>query len=149
MEKNFIRVRSVKDIVLFILFIIIGCVLVVIPVGASVSFGGGVMLIVLGVILAFILKTAYKDEETGEMFIKKELSFQQHLYTTISSAIMENPETISMADEGKGNAVKLDIYYNRALNKAYLQLFKYVPYHYEPCTQLYEYELSRIKNLIE
>ena len=50
MEKNFIRVRSAKDIVIFSLLIIAGCVLALIP-GADTLNLGGYCLIVIGVAL--------------------------------------------------------------------------------------------------
>lgn len=66
MEKKFIKVRSVKDIVIFTTILIIGLALVVFTksIGAHI---GGCTLIVSGVILSFLLKSAYKDEETGNI----------------------------------------------------------------------------------
>ena len=67
----------------------------------------------------------------------------------ISEAIMAKPHTIDLSEEDKGNAVRLDIYFNKASGKAYLQLFEYVPYRYEPCSRIYEHEVSRIENLLK
>ena len=65
MEKTFIRVRSIRDIVIFISLIVIGSVLVALPTGAGVNIAGFFM-IFAGLILSLILKSGYKDEETGE-----------------------------------------------------------------------------------
>ena len=54
-----------------------------------------------------------------------------------------------LSEAEKGNAVKLDIYYSKAAGKAYLQLFEYIPYKYEPCSKMYEHQLSRIEKLIK
>ena len=66
----------------------------------------------------------------------------------ISAALASRPESIDLSEAEKGNAVKLDIYYSKASGKAYMQLFEYVPYKYEPCSKIYEYDLARVENLI-
>ena len=66
----------------------------------------------------------------------------------ISSALASKPESIDLAEANKGNAVKLDIYYSKTTGKAYLQLFEYVPYKYEPCSKIYEYETARVGKLL-
>ena len=58
MEKTFIRVRSVKDIVIFSSLILIGSVLVALPTGAGINIAGFFM-IFAGIILAFVLRTGY------------------------------------------------------------------------------------------
>ena len=58
------------------------------------------------------------------------------------------PGSIDLKEADKGNAVKLDIYYSKAEGKAYLQLFEYVPYTYEPCSRLYEYQIADVEKLI-
>ena len=37
MEKNFVRVRSVKDIAVFVSLIVLGCILVALPVGTGID----------------------------------------------------------------------------------------------------------------
>lgn len=78
MEKKFIRVRSVKDIVLFISLIIVGCALAAIPNAVGVNFAG-VILIIAGIIIAFSLRGIYKDVETGDKYQRKELLFKQEI----------------------------------------------------------------------
>ena len=55
----------------------------------------------------------------------------------------------NLSEEDKGNAIRLDVYYSKASGKAYLQLFEYVPYKYEPCTKVYEYEIAKVGKLIK
>ena len=148
MEKTFIRVRSIKDIVIFVALIVLGSVLVALPTGASVNITG-FFLLFAGLILALVLKTGYKDTETGEMYCKKEHYFQQAMNSAISSAIASKPESVDLSEADKGNAVRLDVYYGKSSGKAYLQLFEYVPYKYEPCSKIYEHELARVGNLIK
>ena len=66
----------------------------------------------------------------------------------ISNAMTTKPESINLSEEDKGNGVRLDIYYSKATGKAYLQLFEYIPYKYEPCTAVFEHDLSSVSKLI-
>ena len=148
MEKTFIRVRSIKDITIFLSLIILGSIIIALPTSASINITGFFM-IFAGGILALVLKSAYKDETTGEKYLKKERYFQQTMHTTISAAIASKPDSVDLSEEDKGNAIRLDIYYNRSCSKAYVQLFEYVPYKYEPCSKIYEYEIAEVSKLIK
>lgn len=148
MEKTFIRVRSAKDITIFASLIILGSVLVALPTGAGINIAGFFM-IFAGIILALMLKTGYKDVETNVRYQKKEHYFQQAAKPEISSTLESRPGSIDLSQADKGNAVKLDIYYNREAGKAYVQLFEYIPYRYEPCSKVYEHEISKVEKLIK
>ena len=148
MEKTFIKVRSAKDIIVFSFLIILGCVLILLPTDAAVNIIGFI-LIMTGLILAFVLKSGYQEEHTRERFLKKERYFQQTMNAEISSAIASRPESIDLSEEDKGSTVRLDVYFSRTSGKAYIQLFEYIPYKYEPCSCMYEYEISRVVNLIK
>ena len=63
MEKNFIRVRSTKDITISLTLTIAGGVLVALPTATSVNILGFFM-IFAGIILFLMLRTGYKETET-------------------------------------------------------------------------------------
>ena len=148
MEKTFTRVHSIKDIVIFISLLILGGILVAVPTSDAVNITG-FFLIFAGAILALVLKTGYKDIETNAKYQKIERYFQQAEHATISSAIASKPDSVDLSKENNGNAIKLDIYYSKATGKAYIQLFEYVPYTYQPCSKMYEYEISKVGKLIK
>ena len=148
MEKTFVRVHSIKDIVIFISLLALGGILVAIPAGDAVNITG-FFLLFAGAILALVLKTGYKDVETNVKYIKKERYFQQAMHAAIADAIASKPDSIDLSQENKGNAIKLDIYFSKATGKAYIQLFEYVPYTYQPCSKMYEYEISKVGKLIK
>lgn len=148
MEKTFTRVHSIKDIVIFISLLVLGGILVAVPTGDAVNITG-FFLVFAGAILALVLKTGYKDVETNEKYIKKERYFQQTMHAAIADAIASKPDSIDLSQENKGNALKLDIYFSKATGKAYIQLFEYVPYTYQPCSKMYEYEISKVGKLIK
>ena len=106
-------------------------------------------MIFAGLLLVLFMRTGYKDTASGEKFQKKEHYFQQAMNPAINSVLENRPEAIDLAEAEKGNAIKLDIYYSKVLGKAYLQLFEYIPYKYEPCSNMYEHQLSRIEKLVK
>ena len=148
MEKTFIRVRSIKDIVIFASLAIVGITLTALPVGDAAHIAGFFIILAAG-ILAFLLKSAYKDIDTNEKFLKKERYFQQTMHAEISAAIASKPDSIDLSEEDKGNALRLDIYYSKSSGRAYLQLFEYVPYTYQSCSKMHECELSKASKLIK
>lgn len=147
MEKNFIRVRSAKDIVIFSLLIIAGCVLALIP-GADTLNLGGYCLIVIGVALALFLKSSYKDLDAKELFLKKVFLFPKEMKGSIMSALSSTPNSIELSKNGESQALKLELFYSKTSGKAYLQLFEYIPYQYEECSEIYEYEISKVDKLL-
>ena len=144
MEKNFVRVRSIKDIVISSSLIIVGCILVSIPSSDSVNIAG-FFIVVTGLLLAFILKTAYKDSDNGEKFTKKERYFGNEMHDKLKSALA-CPTTLDPKYENRGSSLRLDIYYSKS--KVYVQLFEYVPYKYEPCSSMHEHSFEKANKLI-
>lgn len=148
MKKNFIRVRQLKDIVIFFLLIIIGCLMTSVTeiIGVNVV---GFVIIISGFVYAFVLRDVYKDVDTGEKYLRKELLFKQEMKGEILSVLDSAPESIKLTEEGKGQVIKLDIYYGKSSGKAYLQLFEYVPHQYKPCSEIYEYETNKLEKLLK
>ena len=60
MERNFIKSRSVKDVVISTSIVVLGCILAIVPLGAGVAIGG-YMLIILGFLLALMMKSAPRE----------------------------------------------------------------------------------------
>lgn len=147
MNKEFTRVRSVKDIIISSVLLIGGAVLVALPTATSINIIGFFM-IFAGIILSLVLKTGYKDNETGVRYCKTERFFAQSMRQDILDAIATKPESINLSEEDKGNGIRLDIYHSKESNKAYIQLFEYIPYKYEPCSRLYEYELKNANKIL-
>ena len=147
MEKTFNKVRSTKDIVISAGLAAAGCVLVALPTSTSINILGFFMLFA-GILLFLMLRSGYKEVETGEKFCKKERYFSQTLRAELAEKIASKPQTVNLSEEDKGNALRLDIYYSRKTGKAYIQIFEYIPYKYEPCSKQYEYALSEVTNLI-
>lgn len=148
MNKEFIRVRSAKDIIVSATTMIAGFVLAFIPDSTPMNILGYFALFT-GIILFLTVKTGYKDTQTGVKYCKKERFFAQSMRQSIADAISSKPESVDLAEEDKGNGVRLDIYHSKESGKAFVQLFEYIPYKYEPCSRIYEYELAKINKLVK
>ena len=150
MEKKFVRVRSTKDVVLSSLITLAGVVLFILDFSIGIRILGFFM-ILIGLLLFFTLKSSYKDEDTGIKYHKKERYFEGCRRDELSSAISRKNSKckVDLSEENKGNTLRLDIYYNKQAGKAYMQIFEYVPYRYEPYSNLYEHEVVNITELIE
>lgn len=106
-------------------------------------------MIFAGILLLVILRTGYQDVETGESYSKKEKFFPQSCRDKILNAVSKNICDIDMTDEDKGNGLRVDIYYNKKSNKAFVRVFEYVPYKYEPASPIFEYTVEQISKLLQ
>lgn len=146
MEDKFVKVSSTNNKIISLSVIITGCILLAIPM-VTVANLIGVVLFITGIVLIFALKSNYKCVETGETFCKKEFYFEDNKKEKLLAAIKNNPENIDITDADKGNALRLEIFYSKKTGKAILQLYKYVPYQYEPCSEITECEYNKIEKL--
>ena len=148
MNKEFIRVRSVKDVLISTSMTIIGSILLILPTSDSINILGFFM-IFTGIILFLTLRSSYKDTETGLIYSKKEHFFAQSIRQELLDTLISKPSSISLSEEDKGNGIRLDVYHSKVTGKAYIQLFEYVPYKYEPCSRVLEYNLSDVSKLVK
>lgn len=147
MENRFNRIRSVKDIVISALLFAAGAVCIVVPDSVPVNITGYTLAIV-GLVLFFVMKTAFKDAETGETLRKTEKYFPASKSESVLKALSTDPQSIDLSEENKGNGLKVDTYYSTRTGHVFTQLFEYIPYKYEPCSPVYSYDISKAEKLI-
>lgn len=148
MKNRFFKVHSVKDIIISASILITGVALVVIPEAESAVIGGYI-LVVIGTILGFLLRSEYKDSQTKERFLRKELLFLAEQKASILTALEKSPNTINLAKEGEGQALRLEIFYSKKAGIALLQLYEYIPHRYIACSEVYEYGLDKVDKLLK
>lgn len=146
MEKEFSRVHSATDIIVSIVLVAGGCTLVLLPTSTSVNVLGFFM-IITGLVLALILRTGYKDKETGERFRKTEKFFPAHCKDSISKAMVSAPDKIDFSEENKGNGLRLDTFFNSKTGHVYCRLYEYIPYRYQPCTEYITIDMKQAEKL--
>lgn len=144
MCKTFVRAHSALDLTVSISLMAVGTILVTIPSSQAVNILGFFMMFA-GIILIMIYKSGYKNLETGERFLKKEHYFSLNMRTSVMEALdRNNPKGIDYKEEDKGNNLRMDVYSNKKKDIAYIQLFEYVPYKYQPCSKIYEMKDSSL-----
>ena len=148
MEKEFCRVRSASDIAISVTLIILGIVLFLLPYGIGIKIGG-FFLFLLGSLFLWLFKSVYKETGEKNIYHKRELYFRRELLNPILKGVVSDPHSIDTSAEGLGWTIKLNVYYSKSADKGYIQLFEYVPYNYEPCTEMLEYRINQIDNLIK
>lgn len=148
MEKEFIRVRSVKDIAVSVILAAAGILLAAIPSSVPLNIIGYV-LVFTGLFLFFAMKSSYRDKETGESYCKKERYFPQSMKESISKAF-ESPgdNEIDLPGEDKAIGLRVDFYYSKKTSEAYVRLYEYVPYQYVPASGYFRCHVKRIGKLI-
>lgn len=147
MENNFSRVRSAQDIIISSVMAAAGILLVILPTSVPVNILG-FTLAFAGIVMFLVLKSSYVYGKTGEKLVKKERFFPASKMESISRALATDPEKVDLSTENSGNGLRLDVYYSRKSGHAYAQLFEYIPYKYQPCSQLFEYQLKDSNALI-
>lgn len=147
MEKTFSRVYSAKDITIILTLIIAGVILIILPTSDALNVLG-FFLIVTGLILGIFMKTGYKDNETGVRYCKTEHFFASSKRDDLKKAVAGTPRKTDLSQEDAGNSLRMDIYHSDKSGKAYIQLFEYIPYKYEPFTSMYEHELNNVIEII-
>ena len=147
MENRFVRVRSIKDIVICTLLLATGLLLVTLPVSEALGITGFFILFA-GLLLCVMLKTGYKDAETGARFCKTERFFGNEMREVLKKS-MESPARICGDSEDKGSSLRLDVYHSQSCGKVFCQLYEYIPYKYEACSKIYEHSYDEGAKLIE
>ncbi len=148
MENNFIKIHSTKDIIIISILIIIGILLAILPIGGAINVTGYI-LIVIGALLIPFYKNGYKDAWEGKSYIKKEYYFANNRKAELIASVIDHPQNINIEEQDKGNTLRLIVFYSKESGRAFLQLQEYIPYKYEPCTDVVEHKVSQIGNLIK
>ena len=145
MEKEFSRVHSATDIIISLILVAGGCTLLI-PNTTSINVLGFFM-IITGLVLALVMRTGYKDKETGERFRKTEKFFPAHCKDSISKAIVSSPDKVDLSEENKGNGLRLDTFFNTRTGHVFCRLYEYIPYRYQACTEFITLDIKQAEKL--
>ena len=148
METRFSRIHSAKDIVISSVLFAAGIICIVVPASVPVNIVGYTLAIV-GLVLFFVMKTAFKDAESGETLKKTEKYFPASKSESVLKALSSDPQILDLNEENKGNGLKIDTYYSTKTGHVFTQLFEYIPYKYEPCSPVFTYDISKAQKLIK
>lgn len=80
---------------------------------------------------------------------KKSLYFSKRQYREIMFALQTGDlKWIDLYTEGESETLKMDIKYNYYTGKAYIQLYRFIPFEYIECSKVYEYDINKVRPLI-
>lgn len=103
-------------------------------------------MIITGIILFAVLKTGWRDTETKEQYHRKVKFFSKDIKDEIMDNLENHIENIDIQKNNIGTGLKMEVYYNR--RQAFVNLYKYIPYSYEPVSSTFEYSADKIEKLI-
>lgn len=138
MNKEFVRVRSTRDILISSVMTVLGIVLIAIPSSVSVNIFGTV-LAVPGVLMLLFFKTGYKDVNTGLVYKRKIKYYSATAKNDILSSLNGNVSSFDWTETPGGSAVMVDVYEGCKSDKVYVRVSEFVPYNYEPCSDWFEF----------
>lgn len=147
MEKKFIKVRTITDIIIALVLLTAGIALVILPTSVAANIFG-CSLSFIGLLLLICLKSGYRDADTGENYRMKIKYFPNTSKECILSALKNKIEDIDMSEEDKGTALMINVFYNKESQRAFICLYEYIPYQYHAISETYEYPADRIIKLI-
>ena len=122
MNKEFVRVRSTRDILI-----------------SSVMTVLGIVLAVPGILMLLFLKTGYKDVNTGLVYKRKIKYYSATAKNDILSSLNGKVSSYDWAETPGGSAVMVDVYVGSKSDNVYVRVSEFVPYNYEPCSDWFEF----------
>ncbi len=137
MENTFVKYRTLTDYIISLSVFLLGLVLIMLSSTAAMNIAGA-MIVILGVVLFFSLRSAWKEVVTGDTYHGKVLYYNRSKKQAILDALTSDFSKISEIDqeENAQKSLRLDVYYNEAKGKYYCRLYEYIPYEYVPQTEL-------------
>lgn len=138
MNKEFVRVRSTRDILISSVMTVLGIILIAIPSSVSVNIFGTV-LAVPGILMLLFLKTGYKDVNTGLVYKRKIKYYSATAKNDILSSLNGKVSSFDWTVTPGGSAVMVDVYEGSKSDKVYVRVSEFVPYNYEPCSDWFEF----------
>jgi len=145
MDKNFIKTRSICNIIISLLIIAIGIICTFVLKSESFIFFG-IFSIIIGSLLLLVLKTEYRSSVNGIKYKKKTLNFAKQDKIAVLEALAD-PDSFDSNLTDKGQSLMLVMYHNK--KDAYLQLFEYIPHTFVPCSRLFHHETSALNRFMQ
>lgn len=143
MDIKFKRVHSLKDLILSISTLIIGIGLY------FVNQIAGILFIAIGVLMIIFFKTCYKKEGENVFFFKKALDVDHSCRESLMAFLEGQKVEPQVVETEDGGAIRLEIYYNATASIAFVQLFDFSNYKYEPATQIIDLRGVRADAIIK
>ena len=94
-------------------------------------------------------RTRWQSKQDGTLYLYKNVYFAKENLATLNKALNENPAAIAEVARYETGALRLDIFDGEQSGKAFGQLYEYVPYEYQPCSKIFEWDANDVEKLLK
>lgn len=149
MENQFIKARTLSDYIISFSLILLGILLLILSLSSSMLIAGAMILIV-GVVLFFVLKSVWKDKATKDVYQQKVHYYKKSQKADLLKTFDKNLKGLReiKQEESAEKSLRLDVYYCEKADKLYCRLYEYVPYEYAPVTPLLAYSFDQVRQQV-
>ena len=126
--KNIKRVRTYKDMMISISFIVLGVICCFLKLDSLFIFG--IFMLLLGFVLFLILKSEFVIDSVDGRFVRKTYNFQNSAKEKILDFIDGKG---SLPKDGDTGSLLLYVFISKDRKVSYAQLLEYSNYEYQPC----------------
>lgn len=146
METQFIKARTLSDYIISSSLTLLGLVVMIIALSSAMAVVGA-MLALSGIALFFLLKSAWKEKSSGDMYQAKVLYYNRSKKMALLNSLEGDLAALSNieVEETAQKSLRLDVYYSEDANKVYCQLFEYVPYEYKALTSVSCFRFDQVQ----
>lgn len=142
MEINFKKIHTTKDLVISAIVLAAGIGLYFVkPVL-------GVFIVVLGVLMLLLYKDGFKREGDDIILQKKAFDVAHSCRDSLEGFLEGKNVEPEVNTDLSGGVIRVEAYYNASAAVAYVQLFDFSNYTYEPATEIVELRGPRAEKLI-
>ena len=142
MEYNFKKVHTGKDLAISTIVLLAGAGLFFVNKGLGICIG------ICGLFMYLVNKGGYKKDGKGIQLTRKSEDICKACRTSIVE-FLEGKNTVPTIKQGnEGGSIRLDVYFNKAEQVAYAQLYDFCNYTYEPATGVVELKGDKADKLI-
>ena len=142
MEYNFKKVHTGKDLAISTIVLLAGVGLFFVNKGLGICIG------ICGLFMYLVYKGGYKKNGKGILLTRKSEDICKACRTSIVE-FLEGKNTVPTIKQGnEGGSIRLDVYFNKAEQVAYAQLYDFCNYTYEPATGIIELKGDKADKLI-
>lgn len=142
MEIKLKKVHTAKDLIISAMVLAAGIGLY------FVNAGLGAVIALCGVLMFVFYKSGYVREGEGIVLQKKALDIAHSCRDSLKGFLEGKNTNPEVNTSPNGGIMRLEVYYNADASIAYVQLFDFVNYTYEPATELVELRGSKVDILI-
>ena len=142
MEIKFKKVHTTKDLVISAIVLAAGIGLIFVkPVL-------GIFIALLGVLMLLLYKDGFKREGEEILLQKKAFDIAHSCRDSLKGFLEGKNVEPEVNTDLSGGVIRMEAYYNAASAVAYVQLFDFSNYTYEPATEVVELRGPRAEKLI-